>query len=67
MPKLIALIFTLLSFTSVYAQSTSDGVMIRNEKIYVVMAVCLTILLGLIIYIIRIDRKISKLEQNKKD
>jgi hypothetical protein len=35
----------------------SDG------KIYVVVAVVLTILAGLIIYLIRIDRKISKLEK----
>jgi len=31
-------------------------------KIYVVMAVCLTILVGLIVYVIATDRKISKLE-----
>lgn len=32
-------------------------------KIYVVMAVVLTILAGLIVYIIRLDRKITKLEK----
>jgi len=36
-----------------------------NGKIYVVIAVILTILLGLILYIVRLDRKISKLEKNK--
>ena len=34
-----------------------------NGKIYVVVAVVLTILLGLIAYLIRLDRKISKLEK----
>ena len=36
-----------------------------NGKIYVVIAVILTILLGLILSIVRLDRKISKLEKNK--
>jgi Ca2+/Na+ antiporter len=34
-----------------------------NERIYVVAAVMLTILIGLIIYLVRLDRKISKLEK----
>jgi hypothetical protein len=34
-----------------------------NGKIYVVVAVMLTILIGLILYLISIDRKISKLEK----
>ncbi len=33
-----------------------------NGRIYVVVAVMLTILAGLILYIVRLDRKISKLE-----
>ena len=33
-----------------------------DGKIYVVMAVVITILIGLIIYLIRLDRKISQLE-----
>lgn len=41
-------------------------VMRSNGKIYVVVAVCLTILIGLIIYMILIDRKISKLEKESK-
>lgn len=32
-------------------------------KIYVVLAVAVTILLGLIIYMIRLDRKLTKLEK----
>lgn len=34
-----------------------------NDKIWVVMAVCLTILIGLILYVVRLDRKISRLEK----
>ena len=40
-------------------------VMKENGKIYVVIAVMLTILAGLVLYLIRLDRKISKLKKNK--
>ena len=36
-----------------------------NGRIYVVVAVVLTILAGLIFYLVRIDRKVSRLEKNK--
>lgn len=39
------------------------SVMRSNGKIYVVVAVLTTILMGLIVYVINIDRKISKLEK----
>lgn len=38
-------------------------VMRSNGKIYVVVAVILTIFAGIIIYLIRLDRKITKLEK----
>jgi len=41
----------------------TKSVMRSEGKIYVVMAVCITILTGLIIYLITIDRKISKIEK----
>ena len=34
-----------------------------NGKIYVVVAVIVTIFAGIILYLIRLDRKISKLEK----
>lgn len=37
-----------------------------NGKIYVVVAVLGVILLGLIIYLISLDRKIKKLEEERK-
>ena len=36
-----------------------------HEKIYVVMAVVITIVVGLFLYLINLDRKISKLEKGK--
>lgn len=57
----------LLAFVVAHAQdkeSVQDASGLRADgKIWVVMAVCLTILTGLIIYVISLDRKISKLEK----
>jgi len=36
-----------------------------NGKIYIVVAVCLTILIGLFLYVVSVDRKISRLEKEK--
>jgi len=38
----------------------------NNGKIYVVVAVMLIIMLGLILYVVRIDRRITKLESKEK-
>jgi CcmD family protein len=43
----------------------ADGLR-ANGKIYVVIAVVVTILLGLFAYVIRLDRKISRLEKSVK-
>lgn len=40
-----------------------NEIMRSNNKIYVVMAVCITILIGLILYLVRIDRKVSRSEK----
>ena len=37
-----------------------------NGKIYVVVAVCLTILAGLFIYVFTLDKKISRFEKNRE-
>jgi len=38
----------------------------RNGKIYVVVCVILIIFTGIILYLIRLDRKITKLEKENK-
>jgi len=65
--KRLSSIITLLFFTLIVnAQETEMAdVMKKNGKIYVVIAVMLTILAGLVLYLFRLDRKISKLEKNK--
>lgn len=57
----------LLNSSHVYAQSTGaiESTMRSNGKIYVVMAVCITILVGLILYLVSIDRKIAKIEDRQ--
>ncbi len=65
-PLFLILIICVASFT-LLAQSdttaTANGFMRSNDKIYVVMAVGMVILIGLLFYIIRIDRKVSQLEK----
>lgn len=55
---------TALLLFSILANA-QDDIMTENGKIYVVIAVMLTILAGLVLYLVRLDRKISKLEKNK--
>lgn len=38
-------------------------VMRSNGKIYIVVAVCLTILIGLFVYVWSVDRKVSRIEK----
>ncbi|MEO0333976.1 MAG: CcmD family protein [Bacteroidota bacterium] len=66
-----SLLLILLSSVSLLAQSAGEVEMadtFRQEgKIYVVVAVMLLIFSGLIIYAIRIDQKVSKLEKELLD
>ena len=65
--KLLITFFVLLP--ALWAGAQNDGASgqatgMRSEgKIYVVLAVAVTILAGLIIYMIRLDRKLTKLEK----
>ena len=66
MKKLISILALLLFTFFANAQDvTMADAMKENGKIYVVIAVILTILAGLVLYLVRLDRKISKLEKNK--
>ena len=60
----------LLLQIATWAQDTDTvemaDAMRQNGKIYVVVAVILTIFAGIIIYLVRLDRKISKLEKENK-
>jgi len=64
--KLISTLFLLLINFFAFAQSKNvemADAFRSNGKIYVVVAVILTIFAGIIIYLIRLDKKISRLEK----
>jgi uncharacterized transporter YbjL len=63
----LLLLFSLLFFV-LFAGAQEAGAemadtMRSNGKIYVVVAVILTIFAGIILYLVRLDRKITKLEK----
>ena len=69
--KTIFSLFILLLIT-IYVQAQDGTVktdfgetMRSNGRIYVVLAVILTILTGLILYLVRLDRKIRKMEKEQ--
>ncbi len=64
---ILALAFLLTALISVAQDSTlnAPGGLRADGKIYVVGAVVFTILAGLLFYIIRVDRKISRLEKEQ--
>ena len=62
----ISSVFSFLLFAQSPADSTAagmKGIMRSHDKIYVVMTVCITILVVLFLYLIRIDIKVSKKEK----
>jgi len=68
--KLFALLSLFLGFMGLMAQAQPDSQRVEmadqlraNGKIYVVVAVLIVILLGLILYVVRLDRKITRLEK----
>ena len=65
---LYSLLLVFASFVALSQDSTGNAqmanVMRSNGKIYVVVAVILTIFFGIIIYLIRLDRKLTRLEKN---
>ena len=67
--KRICLLFSMLIISLLMnAQEEKTGMadqMRSNGRIYVVVAVVVLILLGLILYLARIDRKVSRLEKEK--
>jgi hypothetical protein len=65
MKKWVLMLFCLLGFTNLYAQQTVEmaDVMRSNGKIYVVVGVIALLMAGIIVFLVNLDRKISKLEK----
>lgn len=62
----LLLLLLILNASLVFAQGKKTemaDLMRSNGRIYVVVAVMLTILIGLVLYLVRMDRKIAKLEK----
>lgn len=68
MRKLMTTLVLLILALAVQAQDKVEmaDTMRSNGRIYVVVAVVLTILAGLILYVWRLDRKISRIEKEIK-
>ncbi|MCX8019455.1 MAG: CcmD family protein [Chitinophagaceae bacterium] len=67
---LFPLFLVLMTTTLALSQQNDSGIksVMRSEgKIYVLVAVMLTILIGVFLYLFRLDRKIKKLEDAKKN
>jgi CcmD family protein len=64
MRKILAFVLTLLSLNLQAQQQVEMADQLRSDgKIYVVVGVVCIILLGILLYLIRMDTKISKLEK----
>lgn len=65
MKKILLLFVLIMNSAIVFAKEKEgfDGFMRSRGLSYVVVAVMLTILVGLLLYVFRLDRKISKLEK----
>lgn len=62
---IIAVFITVIANAQAIADtSDTEGVMRSSGKIYVVAAIVITILLGLFLYVMRLDKKISRLEKD---
>ena len=61
---LLLLLAVIISSTQSFAQDNvaTESAMRSNGKIYVVMAICVTILIGFLIYLLSIERKIKQIE-----
>jgi hypothetical protein len=69
----LSLIFLLISFLGFGQYNYPDrkvsmaDTMRSNGKIFVVVAILVIILLGLVLYLVRIDRKIGRLEKSSEN
>lgn len=61
---LSAFVFLLPCLT--FAQTPAmDSTMVKNGKIYVVVAVLVVIFIGIVLFLLRLERQVKKLEQKE--
>jgi CcmD family protein len=63
--KIFLLLFSAFSSVAFAQQGDVEmaDAMRSNGKIYIVVAICLTVLIGLFLYVWSVDRKVKKLEK----
>jgi len=70
MKNYFSILFLLLTNVFAFSQNTESEMadpMYANGKIYVVVGVVVIIFIGIIAYLIMIDRKVSKIEKELKE
>jgi CcmD family protein len=64
---LVLLLLTMVPFSGFGQDPEMADVMRSNGKIYVVVAVAMIVLTGILVYLVSIDRKVSALEKKISD
>lgn len=67
MRKLISLLVLVCSFVPALAQNSVENFFRTDEKFYVVVAVLAIIMFGILLYVVRLDQKITNLEKQDKE
>ena len=65
-PLFLAVLFMIMHIPALFARVDMADELRASGKIYVVVVVMAVIFAGLIIYLIRLDMKISKIEKSSK-
>lgn len=65
--RFLTTFFFLMLHALLHAQTDSPDFMRSIGKIYVVVAVILAIFIGIVIFLVYLDRKLTKLENQIKD
>jgi CcmD family protein len=66
-PLLLTLVLLCLSLTTTTAQSAPVDFMRSMGKMYVVVAVIVTIFLGIVIFLVFLDRRLTRIENQITD
>lgn len=67
MKKVFNILIALLVTTTAWGQTETESLFRQSGKIYVVVAILSVIFLGIIIYLVALDRRINRLEKQKKE
>lgn len=63
---LLLFLLSLLCQTAMAQAPTMDDPMLKDGKIYVVVAVLVVIFIGIVLFLVGMERKLSKIEKKEK-